>query len=180
MDIEASPVRIAPWSEDDLTLLHAANAPELMRHLGGPETDEAVAERHARYVALSAESMDKGRMFRVELVPTGEAVGTIGFWERTWQGEQVYETGWAILPPFQGRGLASAATRAVVEAARAQQHHRHLHAFPSVDNPASNGVCRKAGFLLQGECALEYPVGHAPMRCNDWRLDLEAPGIPSS
>ncbi|WP_446042255.1 GNAT family N-acetyltransferase [Streptomyces sp. SID1121] len=173
MDIEAPPVRIEPWSEDDLGLLRAANAPELMHHLGGPETEEALVKRHARYVALSADRTDKGRMFRVVLSSSGEAVGTIGFWEQTWQGEQVYEAGWAVLPAFQGRGLAVAATRAVVEAARAAKRHRYLHAFPSVGNPPSNGVCRKAGFLLQGECDFEYPVGH-PMRCNNWRLDLEA------
>jgi RimJ/RimL family protein N-acetyltransferase len=177
MEIEAPRVRIEPWSEDDLGLLRAANAPELMHHLGGPESEEALLKRHARYVALSADRTGRGRMFRVAL-PSGEAVGTIGFWEQTWQGGLVYESGWAVLAAFQGRGLAVAATRAVVAAARAEGKHRYLHAFPSVGNPPSNGVCRKAGFTLQGECDFEYPVGR-PMRCNDWRLDLEAAGLPA-
>jgi hypothetical protein len=62
---------------------------------------------------------------------------------------------------------------AVVARARAEKTHRYLHAFPSVGDPASNAVCRKAGFSLRGECDVEYPAGH-PLRCNDWRLDLEA------
>jgi RimJ/RimL family protein N-acetyltransferase len=48
-----------------------------------------------------------------------------------------------------------------------------MHAFPSVTNPPSNAICRKLGFTLMGEYDFEYPVGHL-LRCNDWRLDLEA------
>ncbi|MCM2413446.1 MULTISPECIES: GNAT family N-acetyltransferase [unclassified Streptomyces] len=167
----ASSVRIEPWSESDLELLRRANAPELMAHLGGPESEEQLIGRHARYVTLSADRTGRGRMFRVALTGEDEAVGTIGFWERTWQGQEVYETGWAVLPGFQGRGIASAATAAVAEQARAENKHRYLHAYPSVANGASNGVCRKAGFVLLGECEVEYPPGHQ-LLTNDWRLDL--------
>ncbi|MFF5568298.1 GNAT family N-acetyltransferase [Streptomyces sp. NPDC012623] len=166
-------VRLAPWSEGDIGLLRAANAPELMHHLGGPETEEQLLKRHKRYVDLSADRKGKGQMFRVVLPPDDEAVGTIGFWERVWQGRKVYETGWAVLAAYQGRGIAAAAAAAVVDRARAEGKHRYLHAFPSVDNPSSNRLCRRAGFTLRDECDLEYPVGR-PMRCNDWRLDLRA------
>jgi RimJ/RimL family protein N-acetyltransferase len=40
-----------------------------------------------------------------------------------------------------------------------------------VANAASNGVCSRAGFQLQGEVDFEYPKG-SRMRCNDWRFDL--------
>jgi len=46
-----------------------------------------------------------------------------------------------------------------------------MHAFPAADHPASNAVCRKAGFTLCGETGFEYPPGTI-MRCNDWRLEL--------
>ncbi|MFE7774428.1 GNAT family N-acetyltransferase [Streptomyces sp. NPDC057445] len=164
-------VRIEPWAEGDFPLLQAANAPELMQHLGGPESDEKLAERHRRYVALTADRTGGGRMYRVVLTDGGEAVGSIGFWESTWQGEKVYETGWSVLPGFQGRGVATAATRAVVAEARAAARHRYLHAFPSVGNAPSNSVCRRAGFSLLGECEFEYPPGR-PMRGNNWRIDL--------
>ena len=110
-------------------------------------------------------------MFRIEV--EGTAVGSIGFWELEWQGRPVYETGWGVLPEFQGRGIAVAATVAVVEAARANGGRSSLHAFPKVGHAASNAVCRKAGFTLVGECEFEYPKG-VPIRCNDWRADLSA------
>ncbi|WP_328725933.1 GNAT family N-acetyltransferase [Streptomyces sp. NBC_00259] len=172
MDDTTRVVRIEPWTDDDFELLRAINAPESMVHLGGPESDAKLAERHKRYVALSADGTGAGRMYRVVLTDgSDEAAGSIGFWEKTWRGVQVYETGWSILPGFQGRGVATAATLAVIEEARAAHRHRHLHAFPSVDNVPSNAVCRKAGFTLLGECDFEYPPG-TPLRSNDWRFDL--------
>ncbi|SDN57627.1 GNAT family N-acetyltransferase [Streptomyces wuyuanensis] len=174
MDETTTVVRIEPWSEGDLELLRALNAPELTEYLGGPEPEERLAERHRRYVALSADRSGSGRMYRVVSADSGEPVGSIGFWEKTWRGGEVYETGWSVLPGFQGRGIATAATLAVVEEARAAHKHRHLHAFPSVGNVASNAVCRKAGFSLIGECDFEYPPG-TPLRSNDWRLDLGEP-----
>ncbi|MEU9865407.1 GNAT family N-acetyltransferase [Streptomyces sp. NPDC047971] len=169
-----SPVRLEPWSEDDFGLLRAMNAPQLMEHLGGPESEEALLKRHRRYVDLSVAGTSAGRMFRIVLLPEAAAVGAIGFWEQQVDGEPVYETGWTVLPGFQGRGVATAATRAVAGLARAERSRRFLHAFPSTDNAPSNAVCRKAGFELLGARDVEYPPGH-PLRCNDWRLDLETP-----
>ncbi len=174
MDDDTPAVRLEPWSEGDAELLRALNAPALMTHLGGPETEEQLTRRHRRYVDLSADRTGAGRMFRIVLLPEGAVAGSIGFWDRTWDGEAVYETGWTVLPGFQGRGVAKAATRAVVARARAAGLRRHLHAFPSVDNPASNAVCRGAGFELLGRRDFEYPPGH-PIHCNDWRLDLGRP-----
>lgn len=159
-------VRLVPWSADDLALLRRVNTPEMREHVGGPESEDKLLARHERYLALST-----GQMFRVALAATGEPVGTIGHWDRQWHGETVYESGWSVLPEYQGRGIAVAATRAVIEAARADGRHRWLHAYPGVDNPASNGVCRSAGFELVGPTDFEYPPGSL-MRSNDWRYDL--------
>jgi len=100
-----------------------------------------------------------------------ESVGSVGYWESEWQGETVYEMGWSVLPSFQGQGIAARATLAALDKLRPLALHRFVHAFPSVENPPSNGVCRKAGFSLIGEFEGEYPKGHF-MRCNNWRLDL--------
>lgn len=161
-------IALEPWAEDDLDLLRRLNTPEIWAHLGGPETEEKVVERHARYLDLGAPG--SGRMFTVVL-PDGVKAGTIGYWEREWQGETVYETGWNVLPEHQGRGIAGAAATAIVEQARAEKRHRRIHAYPSVDNPASNVICRKAGFTFAGEHEFEFPKGHF-MRCNDWHHDL--------
>lgn len=160
-------LHIEPFTEADLDLLRRLNTPEMKEHLGGLETDEQLRTRHRRYLDWAP---GQGCMFRIVL-PDGEPAGTVGYGERTWQGRAVYEMGWQVLPAYQGRGIATAATRAGAAHAATQQKHRYLHAFPSVDNAASNAICRKAGFTPVGECDFEYPVGH-PMRSNDWRLDL--------
>jgi RimJ/RimL family protein N-acetyltransferase len=162
-------VRIQPWADGDLELLYRLNAPEMLEHLGGPETDEQVLSRHKRYLEISGKG--RGRMFSIVLHPKLESVGNVGYWDSEWQGEAIYEIGWGVLPPFQGKGIAYKATTAAIANARAEMKHRYIHAFPSVDNPASNAICRKLGFTLIGECNFEYPPG-THMRCNDWRLDL--------
>lgn len=174
-DAHEPQIRIEPWSADDLWLLRRINAPEMTEHLGGPENEEQLLARHRRYQDIEQAG---GRMYRVVLVPDGEVAGSIGFWEQTWQGGKVYETGWGILPEFQGRGLAAAAARAVIERARAAGAHHHLHAFPKVDHHASNAVCRKAGFTFVGEADFEYPKGN-PIKCHDWVIDLTQ-GIPAA
>ncbi|WP_344914943.1 GNAT family N-acetyltransferase [Streptosporangium oxazolinicum] len=162
-------VRLDPWAETDFDLLRRINAPEMTEHLGGPETEEKLLERHRRYVDIVGKGT--GRMFSIVLLPDLQQVGSIGYWERVWHDETVYETGWGVLPEFQGRGIAAEAAVAVIALARAERTHRYVHAYPSVGNPASNAICRKAGFQFVAEFDGEYPPGNA-IRCNDWRVDL--------
>lgn len=161
-------IRLLPWTQASLSLLKATNTPEMTEHLGGPETESQVLDRHRRYLNLG--DPGSGQMLAVTM-PDGQAAGIIGYWERTWRDRLTYETGWNVLPAFQRQGIATAAARAVAALARAERRHRHLHAFPSVDHPASNAICRKAGFTLLGETEFEYPPGSL-MRCNEWRLEL--------
>jgi RimJ/RimL family protein N-acetyltransferase len=156
---EPRAVHIEPWGADDLPLLQKLlGDPLMMEHLGGPESHEQLVERQQRYERIG----DLG---------TGQAVGSVGYWDRIEGDEQVYETGWSVIPAFQGRGLAGAGTALVIDAARAEGTHRFMYAYPSVDNPPSNAICRKLGFTLLEARAFEYPPGH-PMQCNVWRLDL--------
>lgn len=138
-------------------------------YLGGPETSEKISERHERYCAMG--DTGRGRMFVIVAEPAAESVGSVGYWEREWQGEMIWESGWSVLPEFQGRGLATGGLAPAIERARAERKHRFIHAFPSVDNLPSNAVCRKTGFTLLGEVEFEYPPGSF-VRCNDWNLDL--------
>ena len=173
-DKEQIGITIRPWSAADLPLLERLMGdPAMTEHLGGPESPEKIRERHERYCRLGA--ADNGPMFVILVGHERAVAGSIGYWERVWQGQPVWETGWSVLPEFQGQGIATRAITAIVDRARAAQKHRYLHAFPSVDNGPSNTVCRKAGFTLQAAVDFEYPPGHR-MRCNDWRLDLFALG----
>jgi SAM-dependent methyltransferase/RimJ/RimL family protein N-acetyltransferase len=166
-------IELRPWSDGDLPLLRRLlGDPGMMLHLGGPETPEQIAERHARYLKIAAGSETSG-VFKV--VCGGEDAGWVGYWDFTWRDEPVYETGWSVLPEFQGRGIACRATRLLMERLRAEGKRRFVHAFPRVSNAASNAICRKLGFDLVEEADFEYPKGQFS-RTNNWRLDLRPGG----
>jgi RimJ/RimL family protein N-acetyltransferase len=164
-------IALHPWSDDDLPILHKTlGNPAMMEHLGGIETPEQIAARHLRFLDCAASGT--GAMFTISLDGDLQKVGTIGFWDKVWRGEDVYETGWMVLPEYGGRGIATQAAIALVQHVKQERRHRFLHAFPSVANVPSNRVCERAGFVNLGEHTFEYPKGHF-MQCNDWRFDLD-------
>jgi RimJ/RimL family protein N-acetyltransferase len=165
-------VRLEPWGKGDLPLLEkCVGDPAMMEHLGGPESPEKIAERQARY------EQPGSQQFKIVDEASGEGAGWVGYWDREWQGEQVYEIGWSVIPEFQGRGIAGSATLQAIARARSEKGHRFLHAYPSIDNGPSNAICRRLGFALGGPCDFEFPKG-STMRCNDWYLDLFADEDP--
>jgi RimJ/RimL family protein N-acetyltransferase len=167
---------LEPWDERGPALERRANTPEMQAFLGGVEPEEAILARHQRI--LDTVRKKDGAMLFIMVEDEPDPVGSVGYWDKDWLGRTVYEMGWKVLPGFQGRGLAVGATLAAIGLAAAEGRHRWAHAYPKVDNAASNAVCRKAGFELLGESDFEYPKGH-PIRCNDWRFDLQAVGGPS-
>ncbi|MFD3542781.1 GNAT family N-acetyltransferase [Streptomyces sp. NPDC058662] len=174
-------VRLTPWGPEDFWLLRRKNAAEMTTYLGGPESEPKLLDRQRRYEALSAREPGAGRMFRVDLVApdgSGEPVGSIGFWEREWRGGPVYESGWGILPEFQGRGLAVAALAELLAHLREHGTREAVHAFPGTDHAASNAVCRRAGFTCLGPVDFEYPPG-VPHPSNDWHHPLPGAARPA-
>jgi RimJ/RimL family protein N-acetyltransferase len=161
-----SRIRLEPWGPDDLPLVERLMGdPAMTEFLGGPESRGKLADRQRRYAEPGS------GMYKIVDAGTGAALGSVGFWEREWQGEDVYETGWSVLPEAQGRGIATDATRQALELAKVTGAHRWVHAYPKLENGASNAICRKLGFELVGAFDFEYPAGN-PIRCNDWRYDL--------
>jgi RimJ/RimL family protein N-acetyltransferase len=167
---EYEEIGLRDWKQEDLPLLmKLMGDPVMMAHLGGPETPDQIRARHARYLASARTG--GGPMFVITLGSSMEPAGSIGYWPREWQGRQVFETGWSVLPEYQGRGIATRALRLLIERVRAEEGAVSLHAFPAVHNEPSNAVCRKAGFTLQGQADFAYPPGHW-MRCNEWKYEL--------
>ncbi len=160
-------IALQPWTTGDLTLVRRLlGDPAMMSHLGGPEPEAKLVERHERYLADPRQS-------RIVLVDTGEAVGWVGYWDRDWREQPVYEMGWSVLPEWQGHGIASAAALLSLAAARAVGNRPYIHAFPAVDNAPSNAICAKLGFDLLEALSFEYPPESGQfLDCNDWRLDL--------
>jgi RimJ/RimL family protein N-acetyltransferase len=159
-------VHLEPWGPDDLELVELIMGdPAMTEFLGGPESPEKLADRQRRYAQPGS------GMYKIVDDESGEAVGSVGFWERSSGHETVLETGWSVLPAFQGRGIAVEATRQVLELARTTGTHRWVHAYPQVETGPSNAICRRLGFELLGAEDFEYPPGN-PIRCNNWRYDL--------
>ncbi|MBS4214809.1 MULTISPECIES: GNAT family N-acetyltransferase [Neobacillus] len=167
MEASNHTIQIKPWEDNDLDLLFRINAPKMMQHLGGPESKEQILKRHKRYLELG----NRGRMFSIILLPELESVGSVGYWQTTLNNESVYETGWSVLTPYQGKGIATKAVKLAIEEASNENKYKYIHAFPSIDNPASNAICRRLDFQLITECEFEYPPGSF-MRCNNWRYNL--------
>jgi RimJ/RimL family protein N-acetyltransferase len=145
----------------------------MMEHLGGPESEAKIADRQARYERLSS------TQFKIVVEETGERVGWVGYWDRDFHDEPVFEIGWAVVPPHQGRGIAAAAVALAIEKAGGERTPRRVYAYPAVDNGPSNAICRRLGFELLGVEEFEFPKGTL-MRSNVWRLELRdaAPGPP--
>ena len=163
-------VALRPWAADDLRLLQRLlGDPEMTRHLGGPESQAAIRARHERYLVADPE---KHGLFAVTSAGgrggrLGRLLG-VGVARRAGVGVRLERAAGA-----QGRGVATAAAALVIIDARRRGRHRPLHAIQSVDNAASNALCRRLGFELLGEVEVDYPTG-VVMRSHDWRLDLGA------
>jgi RimJ/RimL family protein N-acetyltransferase len=160
-------VTLERWAADDLVLLERANTPEMTRFLGGPETDEALAQRHADYLALWEPG--KVRMFRVSV--DGAAAGYAGWWEEEHDGAPVYEIGCVIEPGWQRRGVASAALGEVVRLAAATGDRDVIVGYANADNAASNALCARVGFTLVGTGEFPAEDGSEPMTVNVWAID---------
>lgn len=157
------------WGADDLPVLERSNTPEMTVFLGGPETSEQLTTRHARFLHLW--ETGEARMFRIMLAGTEQPVGSVGYWKKHWNGQDVYETGWSVHSAYQGQGVASRALVDCVHHAAVNGDRELVVAFPRTDNSASNALCRRVGFTLHSEVDFEYPKGN-PIRSNAWVYEL--------
>jgi len=163
-------MRLRDITMEDLPLYRALlTDPATMAELGGPLPEDVLEDKLRGIV----EQVDRGEAWYSVIVPDGgdEGAGTVCLWEHPDDdtGEPISEIGWMVLPSHQGRGLASAATRELLERAGAERRWGAIHAFPGVTNAASNAICRKCGFRLLGEQRIDY-AGRS-LRCNHWVLD---------
>ncbi len=160
-------VTLSRWTAAGLDILRRSNTPELKRYLGGIEDASRVLRRHMRYMT----EVRPGIIEIFEVWCNGVPCGSVGYWQRRVRGSIAYETGWVILPGFQGRGVAVAAMRLVLERLDEVARYPFVWAFPAVENGPSNGVSRSLGFTLVGTATYDDPAGN-PTSCNEWRHAL--------
>ena len=84
-----------------------------------------------------------------------DVLGSVSVWKIDLeQGDA--EVGYWVAPWGRGRGVASSAVRAAAAYAFDELGLDRLHLFHAIENPASCGVARKAGFLLEGTLRQSY------------------------
>jgi RimJ/RimL family protein N-acetyltransferase len=145
--------------------------PAMMTELGGPLPRDGIEEIVSRHARLTR----PGEALICMIVPDDDpavVAGTVALFVREHEGKPLAELGWAVLPPFQGRGIAKAAVRMLLDRARDQRRWGLVHAFPGVTNPASNAVCRSTGFTLVGP--LDVWFAGRLCRANHWQIDAGA------
>ncbi|WP_329166222.1 GNAT family N-acetyltransferase [Streptomyces sp. NBC_01267] len=151
--------------------------PVMMAELGGPLPREGMADKVRRDVRSAEAGTDWIKMIVPDRredgdgagVGSGEAAGIVTLYTHTADGELISEIGWMVLPEFQGQGLGKRAVRAVLERARDDGRWGLVHAFPSVTNAASNGICRTLGFTAVGE--KDVPFAGRIFRTRHWTID---------
>jgi RimJ/RimL family protein N-acetyltransferase len=161
-------LELVPYSDRDAALVDELECdPETMRELGGPISPEQIPDVHQRRLETVASG---DWYFTIVPDPGGPPAGTIGIWAATWRDAPIHETGWMVLPAFQGHGIASQALERILSMARSEARFERIHAFPSVTNDPSNALCRRFGFELVEETDFEYRGVH--LLVNVWVLAL--------
>jgi RimJ/RimL family protein N-acetyltransferase len=158
-------MELRAYTDADFQLTEALETdPDVMRELGGPIDPGRLPDIHRR-------RLGDPWWFTIGVEPGAPPVGTIGIWETRHGDETIHETGWMVLPAYQGRGIASAALTLLLERAATEPAFRSVHAFPPVSNAPSNALCRKAGFTLLGSSDFVY-AGRT-LHCNHWVRSTE-------
>jgi RimJ/RimL family protein N-acetyltransferase len=143
--------------------------PVMMADLGGPLPRQGMVEKVQLDVSRTAADECWVLTILADDDPASVA-GGISLWKYDDDEELAgSEIGWMVLPEYQGRGLAKAATQAVLERARADGRWGMIHATPAVSNGPSNGICRSLGFTLVGE--IDVDLAGRVLHCNHWQID---------
>ncbi|MDI5937799.1 MULTISPECIES: GNAT family N-acetyltransferase [Micromonospora] len=146
--------------------------PVMMADLGGPVPEESVAGQLRHDLDLVARGAGLIKMIVPDPADPAVVAGTVTLHRHEIDGAPAAEIGWMVLPEHQGRGVAGRAVRMLLDEARRVGGWSPVHAFPGVDNAASNGLCRSLGFALLG--GRETPFRGRIFRTRHWVLDLRA------
>lgn len=139
---------LRPWAASDANdLVHNANHRSVWRNLGDifphPYT---LDDAHAWFEHVR----EPGRDLHFAIEHAGVAVGGIGIKAGVDIARQTGRVGYWLGPEHWGRGIATAAVRALVEHVQARQLFARLEAAVFAWNPASMRVLEKAGFKREG------------------------------
>lgn len=149
MPIQAGPAMLREWRPGDAAdLAREANDRRIWLNLRDAFPHPYGIEDARRFIA-KALAMDPRTYFAIEAA--GSLAGSIGYTLHTDVERVGAEVGYWVSPTHWGRGIATAAVRAVTRHAfAAHAELRRLYAVPYAWNPASARVLEKAGYRLEG------------------------------
>jgi RimJ/RimL family protein N-acetyltransferase len=141
LPIETARLRIRAWTDEDLPAATAIFAdPEVMRYVTiGEWTVPSLLDHYRRTYA------ERGYGFWALCERGGRVVGDVGFHVYEPTGEP--ELGYTLARDAWGRGYATEAGRACVDALFAHTSHRRVVALVDTRNAPSLHVAEKIGFI---------------------------------
>jgi RimJ/RimL family protein N-acetyltransferase len=141
---------IRPFVIEDVSAIHDAlySDPTAMHFIGGPHTVERTRQGIAGYIEHQRAA---GYSFwAVEEAASGTVIGEAGLYPMNGHGPDI-ELGYALGRPWWGRGYATEAAGAILQAAFDHLGAQRVVAVAKRDNSASLHVLRKLGFREEGE-----------------------------
>jgi RimJ/RimL family protein N-acetyltransferase len=149
--LRSARLRLRPFTLDDAAfIVELVNDPDWLRFIGDKGVRSPDDAR--RYLDEGPMTSYRRHGFGLLAVESdGRPVGMCGLLKRDTLPDP--DLGFAFLPRARGRGFASEAARAVLDAAR-EAGHRRLLAIVTPGNERSIAVLEKAGFAFERETAL--------------------------
>ncbi len=147
--IHTSRLRLEPLRIQDAEEAAARfDDPRLHEFIGGePATVDELRARYARQVVGHSADAGEGWLnWIVRRDDTGELVGTVQATLRQTGAHVDAEVAWVVASPYQGQGIASEASSAMVEWLRDQGVNR-IVALVHPDHSASSKVARSLGLI---------------------------------
>ena len=176
--IENGPVILRRYREDDLDAVFRA-VTESIDHLRpwAPWAQGYDRESAAGFLASSIQGWDEGTVFNYAITTEGVLAGGIGLMARIGPGG--LEIGYWVHQAFIRRGLATAASAALVEQAFRLPGVNRVEIVHDELNVASGGVPRKLGFTEVERRALDpaAPGGRVSAWCGGWSGSVSRHGI---
>ena len=139
---------LRPWTADDVSsLVRHANNYEVWRHLRNQFPHPYTREDAEEWIAF-VEQRNPQTYFAIEV--QGEAVGGIGLIPKSAIERCSAEMGYWLGEAVWGKGIATAAVRALTNYGFKAFGLTRIFAVPFANNPASARVLEKAGYVREG------------------------------
>lgn len=158
------------YSSDLNFLVKLYQNQEMMAYLGGILSRELIEERLKKWSAHWEASGFGFGIVRLRNSP--QEVGACILFQTEIEGEKLFEIGWMIDVPFQGRGYATEIAKAYIDFAIHHLNATLFAAFPTENNLPSNKICEKLGFLCMGQYRYHFLDNTLDTRY--WRYEVKA------